>query len=80
MYELNEWPQTNFVEYFLCIIGTTQYYKASPSAKKMPLFTSFKTTIILSYVIIRIYIIVHIYLRVSETQGRAELHWVNRVH
>ena len=34
MYVLNEWPQANVVEYFLCI-GLAKYTIASPSARKM---------------------------------------------
>ena len=44
--------------------------------RKMSLFSSIITTIILSYVIIRIYIVLHIYMQVSETEVLAELHWV----
>ena len=79
MYVRNGWPQTNFVEYFLCI-GTTKYTKASPPARKMQLFSYIIIKNILSYVIIKIYIILDIYLQVSETEGLAELHEVNRVH
>ena len=66
------WPQTNVVEYFLCI-GTAKYTKASPPAWKISLFSSIIVTIILSYTIIRIYIILHICLQVSETEGIVEL-------
>ena len=45
-------------------------------ARKMSLFSSIITTIILSYGIIRIYTILHIYLQVSETKGLEEMHWV----
>ena len=65
-YVLNEWPQTNIVEYFSCI-GMTKYTKASPPAKKMSLVSFIIITIILSYAIARIYITLHIYLQVSET-------------
>ena len=64
-YLLNQWPQTNFVEYFLCI-GSAKYTRTSPSARKMSLFSSIIITIILSYAITRIYIILHIYLQISE--------------
>ena len=74
MYVLNGWPQTNIVEYFLCI-GWARYTKASPPARKM-LFSSIIITVILSCAITRIYIILHIYLQVSETEELAELHWV----
>ena len=74
-YVLNWWPQTNVVEYFLCIVPAT-YTKASPSARKMLLFSSIIITIILFYAITRIYAISHIYLEVSETEGLVELHWV----
>ena len=63
----------NVVEYFSCF-GTTKYTKASPTARKMSLFSSIIITIILPHAIIRIYIILHIYLQVSETEGLAELH------
>ena len=53
---------------FSCI-GTAKYTKASPSARKMPLFSFIIITIISSYAIIRIYIILHVYLLVSETEG-----------
>ena len=59
-------PQTHVVEYFL-------YTKASLPARKMSLFSSMITRVILSYTIIRIYIILHIYLQVSETEELAEL-------
>ena len=59
----------------LCI-GTAKYIKASPPARKMPLFSSIIITIILPYEIIRIYIILDTYLQVSETEELAELHWV----
>ena len=72
---LNGWPQTNFVEFFLCI-GTAKYTKASLPARKISLFSSIIITIILSFVIIRIYIILHIYSQVSETEELAE----NRVY
>ena len=68
-------PQTNIVEYFLCI-GTVKYTKASSPPSKMSLFSSIIITIVLSYAIIRIYIILHIYLQVSETERLEELHWV----
>ena len=71
-YVLNEWPQTNLVEYFLCI-GPAKYTKGSPPARKMSLFSSIIITIILSYAIIRIYTILHIFFQVSETEGLAEL-------
>ena len=70
---LNGWPQTYFVEYFLCI-GAAKYIKASPSARKMSFFSSIIITIVLPYAIIKIYIILHIYSQVSETEGLAELH------
>ena len=72
---LNGWPQTNFVEFFLCI-GTAKYTKASLPARKISLFSSIIITIILSFVIIRIYIILRIYSQVSETEELAE----NRVY
>ena len=59
----------------LCI-GTAKYIKASPPARKMPLFSSIIITIILPYEIIRIYMILDTYLQVSETEELAELHWV----
>ena len=46
----------------------------------MLLFPSIIIAIILSYAIIRIYIYLHIYLPISETEGLAESHWVNRVY
>ena len=46
--------------------------------QKMLLFPSIIIAIILSYAIIRIYIYLHIYLPISETEGLAEPHWVNR--
>ena len=72
---LNGWPQTNVVEYFLCI-GPAKCTKASPPAMKMLLFSSIINAIILSYTIIRICTILHIYMQVSETEGLAELHSV----
>ena len=72
---LNRWPQTNFVEYFLCV-SPAKYTKASPPARKMSLFPSIVITNILSYAIIRIHTILQIHLQVSETEGLAELHWV----
>ena len=57
-------------------IGATNYTKASPSARKMLLFSAMIITVILSCAIIKIYIILHIYLQVSETERLAELHWV----
>ena len=74
-YVLNGWPQTNVVEYFLCV-GPVKYTKASTPARKMSLFPSIIITIILSYAIIRTYTILHIYLQVSETEKLVELHWV----
>ena len=53
MYVLNEWPQTNVVEYFLCT-GSVKYTRASPPARKMSLFSFIIITIILSYAMIRI--------------------------
>ena len=58
-YVINGWLQTNVVKYFLCI-GTANYTKASPPARRMSLFSFNIITIILSYVIIRMYIILHI--------------------
>ena len=69
-YVLNGYPQTNFVEYFLCV-GTAKYTKVSPPARKMSLFSSIIITINLSHAIIRIYIILHMYLQVSETERLA---------
>ena len=60
---------------FLCI-GLAKYTRASLPVRKMPLFSYIIITIILSYVIINFYTILHIYLKVSETEGLAELHWV----
>ena len=65
----------NVVEYFLWI-GMAKYTKASPSARKMLLFSFIIITITLSYAIIRIYIVLHIYWQVSETERIAELHWL----
>ena len=70
-YQINGRPQTNIVEYFLCI-GMAKYTKAW----KISLFSSIIITIILSYAIIRIYTILHIYLRVSEIEGVVDLYWV----
>ena len=64
------------MEYFLCI-GPAKCSKASPPARKMSLFSSVIITIILSYVIITTYTILNIYLQVSETEGLAELYWMN---
>ena len=36
---LNGWPQTNVVELFLCI-GSANYIRASPPARKMSIFSS----------------------------------------
>ena len=77
-YVLNGWPQTNFVEYFL-FIRPAKYTKASPSARKILLFSSIIITIILFYAIIRTYVILYIYLEVSETEGLVEPHWVIRL-
>ena len=46
------WPQTNVVEYFLCI-GSAKYTRALPPARNMSLFSSIIIKI-LSYGIIRI--------------------------
>ena len=46
-------PNKFIVEYFLCI-GSAKYTRASPPARKMPLFSPIIITIILSYAIIRI--------------------------
>ena len=52
-YILNGWPQTNVVEYFLCIYSA-KYTRTSLPARKMSLFSSIIITNILSYAIIRI--------------------------
>ena len=57
--KLNGWPQTNVVEYFLCI-GLVRYTRASPSARKVSLFSSIMIMIILSYATSGIYTIIHI--------------------
>ena len=66
-------------EIFLCI-GTAQYTKASPPARKMSFFSSIIITIILSYAIIRIYIVLHIYLQVSEIEGLIVLEKINSIY
>ena len=66
-------PETNAVEYFLCI-GMAKYTKAPPPARKMSLFSFIIIMIILSYAIIIIYIVLDIYLQISETEGLEELH------
>ena len=46
-------PNKFIVEYFSCI-GSAKYTRASPPARKVPLFSPIIITIILSYAIIRI--------------------------
>ena len=53
MYLLNGWPQTIFMEDFLCI-ASANYNRASPPARKISLFSSIIITITLSYAINRI--------------------------
>ena len=65
---LKNWMTPNKCCGVLLCIGTVQYTKKSPPARKMSLFSSIIITNILSYVIIRIYIILHIYLQISETE------------
>ena len=72
------WPQKNVAKYSL-VIGLAKYTRASPSARKMSLFSSIIITIILSYAIIRIYTIWYFYFQVSKIEGLAELHWLIRL-
>ena len=53
--KLNGWPQTNVVEYFLCI-GLVRYTRA----RKVSLCSSIMIMIILSYAMSGIYTIIHI--------------------
>ena len=61
--------------FFLCI-GPVKYTKASPSARKISLFSSIIITIILSYAITAITQFYIYTCRSLETEGLAELHWV----
>ena len=64
-YILNGWPQTNVVEYFLCIYSA-KYTRTSLPARKMSLFSSIIITNILSYAIIRIqFSFSFFYIRIS---------------
>ena len=52
-YVLNEWPQINVAEYFLCT-DSAKYTRVSQPTRKVPLFSFIIITIILSYALIRI--------------------------